>query len=808
MNEGAQNRVLESVADQLADMLIQDPPVDLSREATADAAGKTSVFSNLPERNPFFTGRERVLEQLQETLATQKRAAVSGLGGGGKTQTAVEYAYKHLEQYVYTFWANAASRETIISSYIAIAKLLKLPLATVQDQTIIVDAIQHWLNSHEKWLLILDNADDLAMAREFITTASRGHLILTTRVRATGLLAPRIDIREMGIDEGSLLLLRRAQYIAHDALLNEAVQADQDKAKNIATQLDGLPLALDQAGAYIEETGCGLSSYLDLYRKRASELLRERGTLNSGHPDPVASTWALSFENIEQVNPVAAELLKFCAFLDPEAIPEEVFREGAPDLGPVLGSVGLDELALNRAVAEILKYSLLRRDPNSQTLGMHRLVQTVLKQGMNQDMQRRWAERAVRAVNRAFPRVEFSTWPCCERLLPQAHACADLIKEWDFELSEAGRLLNRAGIYSFERGQYDNAELLYQQALEIRQKALGPEHSDLAYSLNCLAGLFRKTGRYAKAEQLYLRSLTIQQQALGTGHPDVAHTLNELARLYHRKGDYAKAEEVCLRALKISEQASDPVHSWLAESLNNLAGIYDDLGRRAAAEALCQRALTVWEQILGPADPHMAASLNNLALVHYNQGRYTQAELLYKRALTIWEQTLGPEHPDVAHTVCSLALLYYNQGRNIEADPLYQRALAIREKALGPEHPNVAKSLNNLAGLYDAQGRYASAEPLYERALAIREKALGPEHPDVATSLHNLAGLYCNQGWQAKAEPLYQRALAIWEKALGPEHPELTTFLESYALLLQRSGRPEEAQPLETRARALRSKHG
>jgi hypothetical protein len=177
-----------------------------------------------------------------------------------------------------------------------------------------------------------------------------------------------------------------------------ASEADQARAKEIATQLDGLPLALDQAAAYIEETGCGLLDYLDLYRKHARELPQRRGKLVADHQDPVASTWVLSFENIERANPAAAEVLRCCAFLDPpDAIPEEVFGEGALELGPVLGMVASDTLAWNDGLSEILKYSLLRRNPNTRTLDIHRLVQAVLKQGMDVATQCLWAERALRA---------------------------------------------------------------------------------------------------------------------------------------------------------------------------------------------------------------------------------------------------------------------------------------------------------------------------------------------------------------------------------------------------------------------------
>jgi hypothetical protein len=434
-----------------------------------------SALSNLPDRNPFFTGREELLAQLQEALTDRGRVALSGLGGVGKSQTAVEYAHRHLDEYAYTLWAPADSHESIVSSYAAIASLLKLPEAGAQDQTLAVGAVQRWLGSREGWLLILDNSDDLAMTRQFIPAEKNGDVLLTTQTRATGTVARLVEIQEMGTEEGALFLLRRAKYITEAAALDAAAETDQAKAKEISAQLDGLPLALDQAGAYIEETGCGLSGYLELYLDYAPELLRRRGALASDHPDPVASTWVLSFEKIKQANPAAAEILDFCAFLYPDIIPEEVFREGAPELGPLMATMASNVLAWNDAISEILKYSLLRRDSNARSLEIHRLVQAVLKQGMDEGTQRLWAERAVRAVNRAFPFVEVSTWIICERLLSQAQACAELINKWSLEFSEAARLLDQAGFYLYTRGRYADAEPLHERALAIKENVLGLE---------------------------------------------------------------------------------------------------------------------------------------------------------------------------------------------------------------------------------------------------------------------------------------------------------------------------------------------
>jgi tetratricopeptide (TPR) repeat protein len=741
---------------------VKRPKESLPEEARS-AAAREVALSNLPERNPFFTGRDAVLTQLREALTARGRAALSGLGGVGKTQAAVEYAHRHFAEYVHAFLVTADLRETLVSGFVTIARRLKLPEADSQDQTLAVEAVECWLGSHEGWLLILDNADDLAMVNEFIPRGKNGHVILTTRARAVGAVARLVEIQEMQTEEGALFLLRRATCIAEDAPLEAAGEDDRAQAKEIAAQLDGLPLALDQAAAYIEETACGLSGYLSFCRAQVPELLRLRGALTSDHPDPVATTWALSFDKVEQANSAAAELLRFCAFLHPDGIPEEIFSKGAAELGPMLGSVASNALAWNNAWTEVLKYSLLRRDPNARTLEIHRLVQTVLKQGMDEATHRLWAERAVRAVKCAFPDVEFSTWAVCDRLLPQAYACAELINRWSFESSAAAGLLNDAGVYLYERGRYTDAEPLYQQALAIREKTLGPEHPDLAQSLNNLAGLYATQGRYIKAEPLYQRALAIREKALGPEDRDVAWSLNDLGVLYYSQDQYGKAEP------------------------------------------LLQRALAIWETALGPDHRDVATCLSNLAGLYAIQGQYTKAEPLYQRALAIREKALAPEDPDVAWSLNGLAGLHRVQGQYAKAEALYKGALAIWEKVLGPEHPDVAWSLNNLAGIFAIQGQYTKAAPLYERALAIREKSLGPEHRAVATCLSNLAMLLRATNRLAEAEPLYIRALAIYEKSFGPEHPNVAKCLENYAPLLRAMGRPEGAEPLVARAKAIRA---
>ena len=753
----------------------------------------------------------RLRTQLQAGQATalSQPQAISGLGGIGKTQIAVEYAYQHRQDYQAILWTRADTQEALVSGYVEIAQHLNLPQKDEQDQTLVVKAVLHWFKTQRQWLLILDNADDLKVVREFLPPTSGGHILLTTRAQAVGRLASRLEVETMDPDMGALLLLRRATLIAPDALLEVALPSDVAFAQEISRELGGLPLALDQAGAYLEETGCGLADYQHLYQRRSADLLAERRGLVDDHPLPVAATWSLSFARVEERNGAAADLLCLCSFLAPDAIPETIVTEGAKHLGPQLASVGADPYLLNQAIEALRAYSLVRREASSDRgplLSVHRLVQAVLKDQMDEQSRQQWAERAVRAVNEAFPWVEYPTWLQCDRLLPHALVCATWIEQQQLTVPAATRLLIQAGIYLKERARYAEAELLYQRALAIDEQQVGSQHPDTAASLANLAELYRVQGKYEQAEPLHLRALAIHEQQVGPEHPDVATDLNNLALLYADQGKYEQAEPLHQRALAIREQQLGPQHPDTVGSHNNLALLYADQGKYEQAEPLLVRALAIHEQQVGPQHPYMAASLGNLAALYYAQGKYEQAEPLFQRALAIHEKALGSEHPNTASSLSYLAALYYAQGKYEQAEPLFQRALAIHEKALGSEHPNMAASMGNLAELYRVQGKYEQAEPLHQRALAIYEKALGSEHPDVANNLNNLALLYRVQGKYEQAEPLHQRALAIREQQLGPEHPYTAASLGNLAALYYAQGKYEQAEPLHQRALAIYEK--
>jgi tetratricopeptide (TPR) repeat protein/nucleoside phosphorylase len=797
-----------------------------SSTSQADLSGVWNVpFA----RNPYFTGRDDLLERLdqlftpteqKETRETRRAAltqprAIKGLGGIGKTQVAVEYAYRSRERgrYTHTLWVNAASEETIIASFVEIAEVLPSFLAKGEtDQRQLVEAVKRWLEQCEQpWLLIFDNADadDFSFVQSYFPKRGSGSILLTTRADAVGSIAASIEVEKMGFMEGSCFLLRRAYGLADlptEEVFEHVSDEKVNEAGNIVVELDHFPLALDQAGAYIEETRCSLSHYLELYRTHSKVLRALRGKQSTNYPESVATTWEISFQKVRQGNPAATELLHLCAFLAPDAIPEELISMGTPYWPPPLQQTAADPLAFDRAVARLLAFSLVKRDAEGNTLSVHRLVQAVLLDTLEQDTQRAWAERVILAVNAVFPPdpTDVATWPQCLRYLDQVQACHTLIASHGLLLAEAADVLNRAGLYLNEHALYALAEPLYRHALAIRERRVGETHPDTATSLGNLASLYKNQGRYAEAEPLYQRALAIDEHVFETQPTKMATDLNNLAHLYVSQGRYAEAEPLYQRALAVFEQRLGPHHKGTATCLNNLAFLYVTRGRYAEAEPLYQRVLAIREQQVGREHPDTATSLSNLADLYKKQGKYAEAEPLYQRALGIRELQLGRGHPDTAFILHDLADLYEQQGKYAEAEALYQRAVAAREQWLGPDHPDLAGSLDSLAGLYEKQGKYAEAEALYQRALALYERRLGPSHPNTGAGLNNLANLYLGQGKPASAEPLYQRALAIFEQHLGETHPNTASALAGLAACAQDQGRDAEAESLYQRVLHMR----
>ncbi len=431
---------------------------------------------NVPyERNPYFTGRDNKISELTNALSKDSvgalTQAISGLGGVGKTQIAVEYAYRYRDKYNAVFWVRADTTLDLNSGFLEIAKLLDLPEKDIQDSNEVVGAVKRWLQNNKGWLLIFDNADKPGLVKDFRPLNPDGHILLTSRAQVFQILSisKSMEINEMSPQEALAFLGKRTGREDTDG-------TEKESAGNLAKELGYLPLALEQAAAYITDKQARFQDYYASYVKRRLELLAQSGPVAGDYSESVITTWAMNFIEVENESNVAADLLRVSAFLGPDNIPLELIKEGASQLGSslsvILGDADKDMLVINTILEPLTRYSLIRRDINAYTYSIHRIVQEVLKYKMGPDARKFWAERAVRAVNQAFPLIEFANWTLCDRLLPHGMAATALIESYGFEFKEAARILNLVGFYLDDRGKYAEVEPLYKRSLAIREKAL------------------------------------------------------------------------------------------------------------------------------------------------------------------------------------------------------------------------------------------------------------------------------------------------------------------------------------------------
>lgn len=792
----------------------QRPTPDSNQQPVAvPAPARAPEFWNVPhDRNLVFTGRSETLESLRRDLLASGRQALYGLGGIGKTQIAVEYAWDHRPDYSGVLWAFADSEQSLSTSFIQIAKSLNLPIKDYPDQSVIVGAVKRWLEQNPGWLLILDNVDHPEMLRAFLPQPGNGHVLITSRdpnFQVVSILTP-LEITELPPEAAREFLLKRT---GRDAASTSVQEIDA-----LTKELGYFPLALEQAGAFIHENQASFDDYLKSFRSRRIKLLEQHAPVMGSYKETVATTWALNFAEVERT-PASADLLRLSAFLAPALIPLELLEKGRSELGEALAAslegVADEPVLLDKLLRPLTSYSLVRRNTATRSYSIHLLVQEVVRANMCQETQRCWTERMIRALSVAFPDPEeFENWANCERLLVQALLCAKYIADNNLESGAAATLLRNAGYYLLQRSQFRQAEPCLENALRMRERMFGHEHPDTADSLSKVALFKAAQGEEADAIALEQRALRIRQDVLGIEHPDTATSMHNLARSLEHKGRYKDAELLFQHSLTIKEKTRGE-HRETAVNLSALASLYKIQGRYKEAEALEKRALTMREKVLGPEHPETALSWGNLAMLYYyqyryaqegyDQARYGQAEALQKRALEIQEKSFGPEHPAVAASLNDLALIYLSEGRSDEAEVLFVRALTIREKIFGLEHPATATFLNNLAEVLRRARKYDDAQRLFQQALDIREKT-GSEHPDMSFSLAGMASVYGNQGKYKQAAPLLLRALAIREKFLGPAHPETIATLKLLASLYRQWGRPRDAVKYERQLKQLKKR--
>jgi tetratricopeptide (TPR) repeat protein len=743
-------------------------------------------------RNPRFVGRQNVIDSLEQSIFHSrgpKKTAIYGLGGIGKTQVALELAYRAREKVpgISIFWIPCTNYENVEQAYLSVASSLEI---TGIDPAEVKERVKRFLSQGTagKWLLIFDNADDMEMwtkgrasappLKDILPQSEDGHVLFTSRNRklVVKLASPNVlSIPEM--DQ------RTAKKLFENSLIQKGLLQDGCATTAILEQLGFLPLAISQAAAYINENDISLSEYLSLLgeqERSTIEMLSEEFEEDGRYAEiqnPVATTWWISFSQIQQLDGLAADYLSFMACIDPRDIPQSIFPPAA----------SAKEQA--EAIGLLKAYSFVTAQVRDGRFSLHRLVHLATRNWMRTNKTLHiWAERAACQLDDVFPDDEHGNRKIWRDYLPHA---LYLTKSEEFQSCRHDyyEFLSRVGKCLESDGRYNEAQTLFTDVLEITETVLGPEHPYTLISVNNLGAVLERQGKYGEAETMHRRALECREKALGPEHPHTLTSISNLGAALEREGEYEAAEIMHQRALQGYEKVLGPEHPYTLTSVSNLGAVLERQGKYKEAEAMHRRALAGCETALGPEHPNSLTSVSNLGSVLERQGKYKEAEAMHRQALEGSEKALGREHPYTFSSISNLGLVLERQGKYEEAEAMHQRALEGYEKALGPEHPYTLSSISHIGLVLGRQGKYEEAEAMHRQALEGYETALGSEHPHTLISASNCGSVLERQGKYEEAEAMHRRALEGSEKALGPEHPYTLSSVSHIGLVLERQGK-------------------
>ncbi|KAN0069929.1 P-loop containing nucleoside triphosphate hydrolase protein [Elaphomyces granulatus] len=677
-------------------------------------------------RNPRFLGRHNEVVGLQETIVSKdqvRKMAITGLGGVGKTQIALEIAYRIRDKKpeFSIFWIPATSVEKIEQAYMGIGERLGLQGVTPADMK---KAVKAHLSSEKTgpWLLIIDNLDDMNVwttsdassptLKTYIPQSKYGFVLFTTRNQqlATSLVGPDvINIPKM--DDKMATDLLRASLIRKD-LVNDSQTTTQ-----LLYQLSCLPLAIIQAASYMNQTGISVATYLSLLERQENEMVEllsqdfEDEWRYAESKNAVAVTWLISFHQIQRLNCLAADYLSFMSCIDPRDIPLSLLP---PDSSQV---------KQQNALGLLKAYSFIAGQADDQTISLHRLVHLATRNWLQTGgMLEQWMVNTGKRVTDIFPSNAYENQILWREYLPHALFVLQS-REFQNDTWDREDLAQKVAKCPYIDGRYHEAGVLFKEVFEKKRKRLKNDNVEMLDSMGWMSSTYRNQGQWTEAEKLGVQVMETSKTVLGPEHPN---TLT---------------------------------------GMSSLALTYQDQGRLTEAEKLGVQVIETRKTVLGPEHPETLISMANLALTYQNQGRWTEAEKLGtmdgggKAGYASDGDMQGPEHPDTLTSMSNLASTYRKQGRWTEAEKLGVQVMETYKTVLGPEHPDTLASMHNLASTYRKQGRWTEAEKLGVQVMETYKTVLGPEHPDTLVSQ------------RAEALSLLQDCVQLQEQRLGPTHP-------------------------------------
>jgi len=736
----------------------------------------------------------------------------------------------------FVFWIDASSIGTITQGLKGICNLHAAQSSGLDSSP---ELALHWIGSlEENYIIVFDNADVLSPAElEAYFPPGRGGNILITSRNSTmrNLTSPEnsLEVSEMEENDANELLLK-ASY------LDPSSMEFQAEASKIVKELFCLPLAIDQAGAYIASGATTLGDYLAKYSEHRKILLsHSEFTGASKYNRSVYGTWELSYKEIqkrsESDDPHRANaaksailLLNLFPFFHHEGLTEEIFSyaalqeddESSSPALPIASSMldrrllplnktgAWDNFVFREGLRILLSFSLIKKGPSDCVYAMHPLVHT-------------WGRDRILLNEReqcclmAYVTLSCSLrWnggqPYGFRRTLVTHIRANMEHSRSESSGNGVNYLDDAydkfGMLLQEQGYFKEAKFLRNKVLDTRNRTLGVEHPDTIRAMANLAVTYQSLGKYKAAEMLEMQVLDARNRILGVEHPDTIHSMANLATTHQNLGKYREAEKLEMQVLDARNRILGVEHPDTFRAIANLATTYHSLGKYTESEKLEIQVLDARNRILGVEHPDTIDAMANLAATYRNLGKYTEAERLEIQVLDARNRILGVEHPDTIAAIANLAATYCSQEKYTEAETWGIQVLDARNRILGVEHPGTIYAMANLAITYYHLGKYTEAEMLEMKVLDASNRILGVEHPDTIDAMENLAATYQNLGKYMEAEKLQLQVLDARNRILGVEHLDTINAMASLAVTYQYLGKYTEAEKLQIQVLDERSR--